>query len=51
MNFERPFFQNEVQNIQGEKVAKIICPADDPSTGLVEMSWLGPKAAVLFSNY
>lgn len=43
--FERPF-QSTIQNLNGEKVEKIQCPADDDSQGMVELAWLGPKPSV-----
>lgn len=47
INFERPF-QSVVPLITEERSAKIICPVDDETKGIVEIGWLGPPASVLF---
>ncbi|KAI1724126.1 hypothetical protein Ddc_05332 [Ditylenchus destructor] len=48
-DFERPF-QMAVPPISQEKVEKIVCPADDETKGIVELSWVGPDASDLYTS-
>uniref|UniRef100_A0A1I8BWY8 Peptidase_M16_C domain-containing protein n=1 Tax=Meloidogyne hapla TaxID=6305 RepID=A0A1I8BWY8_MELHA len=47
-NFNRPF-SSRTPAIQ-RKDDEVICPADDDSIGLVEISWLGPKGSDVYKN-
>uniref|UniRef100_A0A914HDR4 Peptidase M16 C-terminal domain-containing protein n=1 Tax=Globodera rostochiensis TaxID=31243 RepID=A0A914HDR4_GLORO len=38
-----PPFQARIAPLTGPKTERIICPSDDESIGMVEMSWLGPE--------
>lgn len=46
-NFERPF-QTVFPRLSEAKSTRIVCPADDETKGVVEISWLGPEAKVFF---
>jgi Zn-dependent M16 (insulinase) family peptidase len=43
--FERPFTK-PVPPIEKKISSKVLCPSDDTSQGTVQISWLGPSAAV-----
>ncbi|CAK5076228.1 unnamed protein product [Meloidogyne enterolobii] len=47
-NFNRPF-SLRTPPIKEEKCV-VICPADDDTIGVVEISWLGPKGSEVYKN-
>ncbi|CAK5113847.1 unnamed protein product [Meloidogyne enterolobii] len=47
-NFNRPF-SLRTPPIKEEKCV-VICPADDDTIGVVEISWLGPKGSEVYRN-
>lgn len=49
-NFIRPF-QTVIPLITEEHSSKINCPVDDETKGIVEISWLGPPASVIFLKF
>ena len=46
--FDRPFSTQNVPPILEPKVARIRCPADDETVGVVELAWLAFPASVIF---
>lgn len=44
-NFVRPF-STVIPKLSEDRLAKVVCPADDETKGIVELAWFGPTSSV-----